>query len=59
MNGDTDLKDFITRACELGAAEAKVIEPDDSRPCWILGRPVIGRNWRAYWAVQELRLRRF
>ncbi len=27
MNGDTDLKDFITRACELGAAEAKVIDP--------------------------------
>ena len=27
MNGDTDLKHFITRACELGVAEAKVIDP--------------------------------
>ncbi len=27
MNGDTDLKHFSTRACELGAAEAKVIDP--------------------------------
>ncbi len=27
MNGDTDLKDFISRACELGATEAKVIVP--------------------------------
>ena len=27
MNGDTDLKHFSTRACELGAAEAKVVDP--------------------------------
>ena len=27
MSGDTDLKRFAGRACELGAAEAKVIDP--------------------------------
>ncbi len=27
MKGDIDLKDFISRACELGATEAKVIDP--------------------------------
>jgi len=27
MNGHTDLKHFSTRACELGAAEARVIDP--------------------------------
>ena len=27
MNGDTDIQRFVSRACELGAVEAKVIDP--------------------------------
>jgi len=36
MKGDTDLKPFVSRACELGAAEAKVIDPSSiATAAWV------------------------